>query len=92
MRYSAYFAERAEHYRKLAKMTTNGRQTECQLGLANLFLEMSCDMRLRELAVAPTVQRDQNAYPNRKALEDSMRHFFGRTAEATFDIRVEHLG
>jgi hypothetical protein len=59
--------------------------------LANLFLEMSCNMRLRELAVAPTVQRDQNAYPSRKAFEDGMRHFFRRTAEATFDIHVEHL-
>jgi hypothetical protein len=60
MLYSAYFAERAEHYHKLATRTPNGRQTEFQLGLANLFLEMSCDMRLRELAVEPTVQRGQN--------------------------------
>jgi hypothetical protein len=60
MLYSAYFAERAEHYRKLARRMPNGRPAEYQLGLANLFLEMSCDMRLRELAVEPTVQRDQN--------------------------------
>jgi hypothetical protein len=60
MLYSAYFAERAEHYHKLARMTANGRQAEYQLGLANLFLEMSCDMRLRELGVEPTAQRDQN--------------------------------
>ena len=58
--YSAYFAERAEHYRKLARRAPNGPQTEYQLGLANLFLEMSCDMRLRELALEPTLQRDQN--------------------------------
>ena len=50
MPYSAYFAERAEHYRKLALGAANGCQAECQLGLANLFLQMSCDMRLRELA------------------------------------------
>jgi len=91
MLYSAHFAERAEHYRKLAQRASNGCQAEYQLGLANLFLEMSCDMRLRELAVAPTVQRDQNAHLSRKAFEDGMRRFFGRTAEATFDIHVEHL-
>ena len=60
MLYSAYFAERAEHYHKLARMTPNGRQAEYQSGLANLFLEMSRDMRLRELAIDPTAQRDQN--------------------------------
>jgi hypothetical protein len=60
MLYSAYFAERAEHYRALARRMPIGCQAEHQLGLANLFLEMSCDMRLRELAVEPTVQRDQN--------------------------------
>ena len=60
MLYSAYFAERAEHYHKLARITPSGRQAEYQLGLANLFLEMSCDMRLRELGVEPTAQRDQN--------------------------------
>ncbi len=54
MTYSAYFATRAEHYRKLANRAPNGWQAECQLGLANLFLEMSCDMRLRELAVEAT--------------------------------------
>jgi hypothetical protein len=58
MLYSAYFAERAEHYRTLAMRAPDGCQTERQLGLANLFLEMSCDMRLRELAVEPTVQRE----------------------------------
>jgi hypothetical protein len=41
MLYSAYFAERGEHYRKLARRTPNGRQAEYQLGLANLFLEVS---------------------------------------------------
>jgi hypothetical protein len=59
MLYSAYFAERAELYRELAMRTPNGRQAEYQLGLANLFLEMSFDTRLRELAVEPTAQRDQ---------------------------------
>jgi hypothetical protein len=54
MLYSAYFAERAELYRELAMRAPNGRQAECQLGLANLFLEMSFDTRLRELAVEPT--------------------------------------
>jgi hypothetical protein len=52
MPYSAYFAERAGHYRKLAIREPNGWQAECQLALANLFLEMSCDMRLRELTVS----------------------------------------
>jgi hypothetical protein len=60
MLYSAYFADRAEHYQTLAMRAPNGCQAEVQLGLANLFLEMSYDMRLRELAVEPTVQRDQN--------------------------------
>jgi hypothetical protein len=60
MLYSAYFAERAEHYRALARRMPIGCQAEHQLGLANLFLEMSFDMRLRELAVEPTVQRNQN--------------------------------
>jgi hypothetical protein len=60
MLYSAYFADRAEHYRELARTTPNGCQAEYQLGLANLFLEMSHDMRLRELAIKPTVQRDRN--------------------------------
>lgn len=58
--YSAYFAERAEHYRKLARRTSNERQAEYPLGLANLFLEMSCDMRLRELALEAILQRDRN--------------------------------
>jgi hypothetical protein len=57
MPYSAYFAERAEYYRKLAIRAPNGWQAECQLGLANLFLEMSCDMRLRELIGETGVQR-----------------------------------
>jgi hypothetical protein len=60
MLYSAYFAERAEHYRNLARRTLNGCRAENQLSSANLFLEMSFDMRLRELAVEPAVQRDQN--------------------------------
>jgi hypothetical protein len=57
MPYPAYFAERAGHYRKLAIREPNGWQAECQLALANLFLEMSCDMRLRELTGEPTVPR-----------------------------------
>ena len=81
MLYSAYFAERAEHYRERAMRAPNGCQAEYHLGLAYLFLEMSCDMRLRELAVEPTVQRVQNG----------MRCCCRRTAEAVFDIRVEHL-
>lgn len=60
MLYSAYFAERAEHYRELAGRMPSGCQAGYQLGLANLFLEMSCDMRHRELAVEPTVRRGQN--------------------------------
>jgi len=60
MLYSAYFAERAEHYRKFAERAPNGRQAQNKWALANLFLEMSWDMRLRESAVDPTVQRDQN--------------------------------
>jgi hypothetical protein len=60
MLYSAYFAERAEHYRTLATTAPNGCQAEFQWGLANLFLEMSRDMRFRELAVDPTAQQDQN--------------------------------
>lgn len=80
MLYSAYFAERAEHYHSLAKRAPNGCQAEYQLGLANLFLEMSCDTRLRELAVEPIVQRDQNG----------IRRFFRRTAKGISDIRVEH--
>jgi hypothetical protein len=60
MLYSAYFAGRAEHYRNLAERTPNECRAEYQLGLANLFLEMSRDMRLRELTLEPTVQRDQN--------------------------------
>jgi hypothetical protein len=81
VQYSAYFAERAEHYRERAMRAPNGCQAEYQLGLAYLFLEMSRDMRLRESAVAPTVQQDQNG----------MRRCFRRTAEGVFDIRVEHL-
>jgi hypothetical protein len=57
MPYSAYFAERAEHYRNLAKRTPNGWQAECHLDLANLFLEMSFGMRLREVGREPTEQR-----------------------------------
>ena len=60
MLYSAYFAERAEHYRKFAERAPNGRQAQNKWALANLFLEMSWDMRLRESTVGPTVQRDQN--------------------------------
>jgi hypothetical protein len=58
--YSAYFATRAEYYRTLAMRSPNRWQTECQLGLANLFLEMSCDMRLRELAVEPAMPCPSN--------------------------------
>jgi len=57
MPYSGYFAARAEHYRKLARSAANGWQAECQLGLANLFLEMSCDMCLRELIGESAVQQ-----------------------------------
>jgi hypothetical protein len=85
MLYSAYFGERAEHYRELARRTPNGRQAEYQWGLANLFLEMSCDMRLRELTVEP------NSAAKPKALEKSMRRLFRPTAEGAFDICVEHL-
>ena len=53
MQYSAHFVERTAHYRELAKRTPNRWQAESQLGLANLFLEMSCDMRLRELTAEP---------------------------------------
>jgi hypothetical protein len=60
MLYSAYFAELAEHYRKFAKRAPNGRQAGNKLALANLFLEMSWDMRLRESVPDPTVRRDQN--------------------------------
>jgi len=42
---------------KLAIRAPNGWQAECQLGLANLFLEISCDMRLRELIGEPAVQQ-----------------------------------
>jgi hypothetical protein len=37
MPYSAYFPERAGHYRKLAMRVPNGWQAECQLGLANVL-------------------------------------------------------
>jgi hypothetical protein len=65
MLYSGYFATRAEHYRKLAMTAPNRYRAECQLGLANLFLEMSYDMRLRELTGEPTVQQasDRNSRP-----------------------------
>jgi len=48
MSYSAYFAARSEHYRKLAIAEPNGWRAEYRLGLANLFLQMSGDMRVRE--------------------------------------------
>lgn len=57
MPYSGYFAARAEHYRKLARSAANGWQAECQLGLADLFLEMACDMRVRELISDSAVQQ-----------------------------------
>ena len=57
MPYSVYFAERSAHYRKLAMGASNAWQAECQLGLANLFLEMSRDMRLRELIDEPRARQ-----------------------------------
>jgi hypothetical protein len=100
MLYSAYFAERAEHYRKFATSTPNGRQAEFQLGLANMFLEMSCEMRLRELAAAsdlPLLNRNATtsqlsgpSHTPRKTLK-GMRRLFSRTAEREFNIHVEHL-
>jgi hypothetical protein len=57
MPYSGYFAGRAEHYRKLAMSAANDWQAECQFGLANLFLEMACDMRWRELIRESAVQQ-----------------------------------
>jgi hypothetical protein len=98
MLYSEYFAERAEHYRKLAKSAPNGRQAEFQFGLANMFREMSREMRLRELVKggelallncsATTSQPSSNTPWN--AIK-AMRHLFSRTAERAFDICVEHL-
>jgi hypothetical protein len=65
MPYSEYFADRAEHYRKLAEREPSERQAQYQLGLANLFLDMSCDMRLRELAVEPDSATSGNVLENR---------------------------
>jgi hypothetical protein len=62
MPYSGYFATRAEHYRKLAGSAANGWQAERQLGLANLFREMSCDMRLRELIGESAVQQASDCF------------------------------
>jgi hypothetical protein len=82
MPYSAQFAERAKHYREIALRTPNGWQAKCQLGLANLFLEMSCDMRLRELTGESTVQRasDRFSHPmtfQRKSLNKIELFFAG---------------
>ena len=62
MPHSGYFATRAEHYRKLARSAANGWQAGCQLGLANLFLEMSCDMRLQELMGETAVQQPSDGF------------------------------
>jgi hypothetical protein len=89
MLYSAYFAERAEHYRKLARRTPNGHQAEHQLSLANLFLEMSCDMRLRELTVEPTVQRGQSA--SHVVSRNSRAFSEWRLWPGNADIRHSHI-
>jgi hypothetical protein len=62
MPYSGHFAARAEHYRKLARNAANDWQAECQLHLANLFQEMSCDMRLREMIGQSKVQQPSDGF------------------------------
>lgn len=49
---SSYFASRADYYRRLAESAPRSRCAECQLELANLFLQLSFDLRLMEEADA----------------------------------------
>jgi hypothetical protein len=45
---SVYFAERAAHYYSLGQIATNSRHAESLFGLANLFLRLSEDLKVRE--------------------------------------------
>lgn len=45
---STHFAFRAAHYRQLAAAASNEKMAEYSLGLANLFLQMSVDLRRME--------------------------------------------
>jgi hypothetical protein len=49
---SAYFARRAAHYRQFAAVAPNEKTAECQLALANLFLQLSGDLQQMELTAA----------------------------------------
>ena len=45
---SDHFAERAAHYYSLGLTASNSRHAESLFGLANLFLRMSDDLKVRE--------------------------------------------
>jgi hypothetical protein len=49
---SSYFARRAAHYRQFAAVAPNEKIAECQLALANLFLQLSGDLQQMELTAA----------------------------------------
>ena len=81
MSYSAYFAARSEHYRKLAIAEPNGWRAEYRLGLANLFLQMFSDMLVRErrqaIAAALADEKAVTAKPHATLLGSFADRQFG---------------
>ena len=53
---STYFAYRAAHYRQLAAAALNDKMASCHLALANTFLQLSGDLRRKELTAAHTAE------------------------------------
>lgn len=70
---SSYFASRADYYRQLADAAPESSGAACHLGLANLFLQLSFDLRLIEVAGAHT----------EASLPGNLPYFRGRGSENT---------
>jgi hypothetical protein len=59
---STYFACRAAHYRQLAAAALNEKIALSHLALANMFLQLSGDMRRIELTAARSAEEAANKF------------------------------
>jgi hypothetical protein len=60
VRNSAYFADRAAHYRRLAAVAPSEKIAEGQLALANMFLQICADLRRIEFTSAQSAEDAAN--------------------------------
>jgi hypothetical protein len=82
-----HFAERAAHYHKLGKAAPIASNAGSLFGLAYLFLEMSSDLRAKELSTGPTQPRVQI----RRRLTLAKRQLESRVREATLRLRYRGM-